>query len=221
MTSQDTQDLGSTREKLIDTVVTMLNENEQGRMKVQDIAKRAGLTTGAIYWCFKDRRDLIDTARAERYIKETLASMQASREEFEENARQGIPNVRGRYVVEMLGNPRLRRERVQVLAAAMTDPALGAAVRVAQQKIMAALVETFTSAQAAGIFRPDIDPVSLGAFVYSFAVGYAAIDLLDEAKPDPNAWLYLIGCVVQAFEVHPSPDARSAGMDFVHPQSPQ
>jgi TetR/AcrR family acrAB operon transcriptional repressor len=49
-----------TRQKLLDAAELLFQEQGVSRTSLQDIAKRAGATRGAIYWHFKDKADLFN-----------------------------------------------------------------------------------------------------------------------------------------------------------------
>lgn len=50
----------ATRDKLLDAAEHLFQEQGVSRTSLQDIAKRAGATRGAIYWHFKDKADLFN-----------------------------------------------------------------------------------------------------------------------------------------------------------------
>lgn len=50
----------ATREKLLDAAEHLFQQQGVSRTSLQDIAKRAGATRGAIYWHFKDKADLFN-----------------------------------------------------------------------------------------------------------------------------------------------------------------
>lgn len=49
---------GTARERLLDAALAELYEHGYAGTSLQAIARRAGLTKGAIYWSFRDKRDL-------------------------------------------------------------------------------------------------------------------------------------------------------------------
>lgn len=57
---------GTARRRLLDAAVEELREKGYEGTSLQAIASRAGLTKGAIYWSFRDKRDLFLTLVEER-----------------------------------------------------------------------------------------------------------------------------------------------------------
>ena len=65
-----------TQEALIDAFLTLLEERSFEEITVAQIAATAGLTTGAIYRRFKDKRALLEIA-FERFVEESIGHQQA------------------------------------------------------------------------------------------------------------------------------------------------
>jgi AcrR family transcriptional regulator len=57
---------GTARQRLLDAALAELRERGYEGTSLQAIARRAGLTKGAIYWSFRDKRDLFLTLVEER-----------------------------------------------------------------------------------------------------------------------------------------------------------
>jgi len=57
---------GTARERLLDAALAEVREHGYDGTSLQAIADRAGLTKGAIYWSFRDKRDLFLALVAER-----------------------------------------------------------------------------------------------------------------------------------------------------------
>ncbi len=71
----------STRERLVAAAIEVFVEQGYEQARVQDIARAAGLTTGAIYANFRDKRELLLAAIADRTAAEVEALVQAAGEQ--------------------------------------------------------------------------------------------------------------------------------------------
>lgn len=60
MVRRTKEEAQETRHKLLDAAEHLFQEQGVSRTSLQDIAKRAGATRGAIYWHFKDKADLFN-----------------------------------------------------------------------------------------------------------------------------------------------------------------
>ena len=65
---------GATREAILSAATHMMNEVGPGGLRVAEVARAAGMTTGAIYAHFVDRQDLISAVRAAQ-VRESHAEM--------------------------------------------------------------------------------------------------------------------------------------------------
>jgi len=66
----------ATREALLDALMELLRERPYADIGVSDIARRAGLTTGAIYARFGDKRG-VALAAHDRFVERSIATMDA------------------------------------------------------------------------------------------------------------------------------------------------
>src|SRR5882757_8975856 len=66
----------ASREALLDALMELLRERPYADIGVSDIARRAGLTTGAIYARFGDKRG-VALAAHDRFVERSIATMDA------------------------------------------------------------------------------------------------------------------------------------------------
>ena len=57
------------RLRLIDSTLFMIDRDGIDGARLRDIVEHAGMTTGSLYWFFKNRRALINAALAERFVR--------------------------------------------------------------------------------------------------------------------------------------------------------
>jgi hypothetical protein len=98
-----------------------------------------------------------------------------------------------------------RRERVQVLAAALDDPVLAKQVADVQRTLLAQLTNVIRTAQERRILRSDVDAYSVAVLVQSTTVGLASVDLAPDLVPQDDNWIHLMGRVVKALRASPDP----------------
>jgi TetR/AcrR family transcriptional regulator, acrAB operon repressor len=100
----------ATRHKLLDAAEHLFQAQGVSRTSLQDIARRAGATRGAVYWHFKDKADLFN-AMMERV---TLPLEQAFQDRLGEEQIQTDPLARicsgvGEALVRIASDPQTRR----------------------------------------------------------------------------------------------------------------
>jgi AcrR family transcriptional regulator len=159
------------------------------------------MTTGSLYWFFKNRRALINAALAERYIRKMRQLTDAAEDIIQKGLVIGDPlDLLAEITVKVSDAERAlaRRERVQVLAAALDDPILAKQVADVQRTLLAQLTSVIRSTQEMGIIRSDVDAYSVAVMIQSTAVGLASVDLAPDLLPADRDWIYLMERVVNA-----------------------
>lgn len=181
----------STRQRLIDATLAVIDERGVDAVKVTDVAERANTTTGSLYWFFKNRQALVNAALAERYVTHMRAVLASVEESFDRLFT---------YKVDPLEPARVdaRRRQIRVLADALEDPDLATAVAEIQREFLIRATSFVEEAQKAGLARPDIDPYSAALYVQAMAIGLAVIDLAPDLAPDPEKWWGINQVIVQA-----------------------
>ncbi|MDR1850102.1 MAG: TetR family transcriptional regulator, partial [Zoogloeaceae bacterium] len=84
MVRKTQEDALVTRERILDAAVVMFEEQGVSHTTLDDIARCAGVTRGAIYWHFKDKVDLF-SAMVERLVCPLLFKNKAYATRMEEN----------------------------------------------------------------------------------------------------------------------------------------
>src|SRR5262245_55818185 len=131
---------GSARERLLDAAMSEFREKGYGATSLQAIATRAGLSKGAIYWNFKDKRDLFAALVRERLEVPARALMQVT-----ERAPADTPTAAaiGAGVAELLATqPDLLVLAVEQWRFALRDESLRVELAERQQALSVAIGDT-------------------------------------------------------------------------------
>jgi len=182
----------NTRERLIAAAIDTFVAQGYDGARVQDIARAAGMTTGAIYANYRGKADLLFDAIA------SLAG--AELEGMLEHARGRDATA----VLEQLGGALTRRLRgrpsllLDAIVAARRDPELAAMLRARVTAREALLVELFERAIRDGAIDSDLEPATLARFCTTVAMGALVFRTLDLPIPDQNDWQTLINRLVDA-----------------------
>jgi AcrR family transcriptional regulator len=189
------------RTRLIDSALEIIDRDGVDGARLRDIVEHAGMTTGSLYWFFKNRRALINAALAERYIRKMRQLTDVAEDIINKGLVIGDPlELLAEITVKVSDAERAlaRRERVQVLAAALDDPILAKQVADVQRTLLAQLTSVIRSTQEMGIIRSDVDAYSVAVMIQSTAVGLASVDLAPDLLPADRDWIYLMERVVNA-----------------------
>ncbi len=196
------------RGRLIDSALVFIDRDGIDGARLRDIVEHADMTTGSLYWFFKNRRALINAALAERYVRKMRQLTDAAEEIIAKGLVIGDSlDFLAEITVRVSDPDRVmaRRERVQVLAAALDDPILAKQVADVQRTLLAQLTNVVRIAQEKRIIRSDVDAYSVAVMIQSTTVGLASVDLAPDLLPRDDNWIYLMERVVKALRASPDP----------------
>lgn len=153
-----------TRERIITAAAQVLAERGYAGTKLTDIAERAELKAGSLYYHFADRDDLVDSVlrrgvdESYRRVKEALKALDkdASHVERLETAVDG-------HLHSILQFGDVTSASLQLLR--QLPPELQPRYRREQQRYGAVWHKLIVAAQRDGAIRDDLDPVRLRLFI--------------------------------------------------------
>lgn len=189
------------RLRLIDSTLFMIDRDGIDGARLKDIVEHADMTTGSLYWFFKNRRALINAALAERFVRKMRSLTDLVADAFSRQADSSDPFLILNEITVQPNQPDrvdARAERVQVLAAALEDPVLAKHVADIQRQLLNQISDIVKEAQIKKIVRADVDPYAVAVMMQSTAIGLASIDLAKDLMPDLTAWNDLMNIVVLA-----------------------
>ncbi len=191
------------RLRLIDSTLFMIDRDGVDGARLKDIVEHADMTTGSLYWFFKNRRALINAALAERFVRKMRSLTDLVADAFSKDADLGDPMlILNEITVQPNQHDRVeaRAERVQVLAAALEDPVLAKHVADIQRQLLTQISEIIKEAQIKKVVRSDVDPYAVAVMLQSTAIGLASVDLAKDLMPDLKAWNDLMSIVVSSLQ---------------------
>lgn len=169
---------------------------------VAEIARRAGVTTGAIYSRYRGKAELLvealDVAMA-AHLESVLAT-------------SGARDVAG--VLAALGTNLLNADShdgdgllIEAVVAARREPELASMLerRLADER--ARLGKVIEAGKADGLFDPDLDGDAVLTFVQSIGLGFVLFRTIGTPMPDGEAWQVVIDRVISAARPRQIPTA--------------
>lgn len=175
-----------TRQQLLDAALRVFGRQGYDATTLDDIAREAAVTRGAIYWHFKGKAELYRALLTERQgpASEALATALAADEPPLERLRALI--TRSIALLEEDANYRATMELTLFKTGAAPELAAGFAQKVAGLRdLRQSLVELVRSGQAQGSLRPDLDPEAAATTILSLLNGVALTWLLDQEAFSP------------------------------------
>lgn len=183
--------LESTRERLIAAAIEVFLDQGFERARVQDIARAAGLTTGAIYANYRDKGELLFDAMGQRANVEVNALLHQA------------AGAEARDLLERLGAMLLHRPDAptllpDALAAARRDPELAALLRERLGRREDNIADLVDRAKRDGAIDPAVATDALTRFCMTLATGAVVVRALGLDPPDQDDWQALIHRLLEA-----------------------
>jgi AcrR family transcriptional regulator len=188
----------ATRDRLLDAAAAVFAEKGYDRAGVQEIARRAGLTTGAIYGRFTGKADLLQAA-IESHTTDELDDLFAQHR-FEGHASDILRTV-GSHLV-MNDCPEADDAEgallLEAFVAARRDPEVRSQLERLIEDRASVLGELVEEAKLDGSIDADLDTKSLVRFCHAVGLGFLLYDAIDISLPDAQPWEQLINRLVGA-----------------------
>lgn len=188
-----------TRERLIATVVVLLDERDPSRITVDEVLTESGISKGSLYHHFEDYSDLIEAALIRRFSRTVDWSIESITTMLTE-ARNREDVLKGlRRITEETQDVSLRpvrAERIRALGLATTSERFRVALGAEQQRLTSALADLWRETQDRGLFARDLDPYAAAVFIQSYTLGQVVNDITEE-QMDPQAWIDLVDRIIR------------------------
>ena len=188
-----------TRDRLLAAAVDLFAERGYDRVRVRDIAERAGVTTGAIYAHYPDVASLLADAagRAVDHGVRAVADVQPG--ELVEGLLRGAATTSyGR---------RLSREQgllLEAVVAARREPALRSALSEALGERLAVVQHAVEQGQAAGELRDDLSAAALAWFLYLAPIGMLTGRAAGLPGPDLDSLVPVFAAFIDSLRPDPA-----------------
>lgn len=209
--AEQTTSSDPTRERLLAAAAEVFAEKGYDRAGVQEIAHRAGFTTGAIYGRFRGKADLLLAAMESQSDDEFEALFAKSKiGGFEGKVTNILATVGSHLVTEEFDNGQALL--LEAFVAARRDPEVAGMLRRAVEGRAQEMTELIEEAKRTGAIDPSLDTLAIVRFCHAVGLGFLLFGAIDLARPEPKPWEDLIGLLIRAVEASPASPAGSAGM---------
>jgi AcrR family transcriptional regulator len=182
----------STRSRLVAAAIAVFVEQGYENARVHDIARAAGLTTGAIYANYRGKADLLSDAIGARTAVEVDALMH---DLGTGHARELLGALGDRLAQHREGPPPLL---LDAISAARRDPELAAVLRTRLAHRSRAVAELTDAAKREGAIAAEVDTDAFARFCVTLAMGALVMRTVGTEPPDPAEWHSLIERLLDA-----------------------
>lgn len=194
MSSAPLGDHDEIRDRLVAAAAEVFSEKGYDGARVQEIAKRAGLTIGAIYGRFTGKAELLRAA-IEAHSSSEFDDLFSSHE-FEGRVTDILTTV-GAHLVS---HHRTTEQALllEAFVAARRDPEVKRLVAEIVEDRANRLGELVADAKATGLVARDLDTLSVMRFCHAVGLGFLLMETIDISLPDAGPWEDLIARMVAA-----------------------
>lgn len=185
--------------RLLDAATDVFAERGYDRAGVAEIARRAGVTTGAIYSRYRGKAELLVEA-LDRHMAAHLEAVIAS---GELGTATDILATLGAHILEAdkhhLASGALLLEAT---VAARREPELASMLerRLADERMRVAKV--VDQAKAEGLFDPALDVDAVVTFIQSIGLGFVFFRTIGTPMPEPSDWQMIVDRLITAALPH-------------------
>lgn len=196
-----------TRERLLAAAAEVFAEKGYDRAGVQEIAHRAGFTTGAIYGRFRGKADLL-LAAMEAQCDDELEAL------FAEKLLHGGIEGKVTNILTTVGSHLVSEDfdigqalLLEAFVAARRDPEVAEMLRRVVERRANVLGQLIEEAKRTGAVDASLDTTAMVRFCHAVGFGFLLFGAIDLSRPQPQPWEELIGLLVDAVQ------APAAGAD--------
>ena len=179
-----------TRTRLIEATIEAIADGGEASVRVHNIAEKAEVREPSVYHFFKNRKELVDIAQAERYRRsyiemflpfQAMVDNATNAEEFEKALRQLFA---GSYRPE---RHQARAARVNVWGSAQSSEHLAEVVNAVNLDVARQFGTLLSHCQEKGWVRGDLDPMMLGLWAMG-QINSRNMAEMDEENFDLAEW---------------------------------
>lgn len=199
----------STRERLIDTVVELMETRNPDDVRIEEVLATSGISSGSLYHHFANFPDLVDQAVVARYSADIDVGMailtQAVVDATDvESLSRGLREATARAMSS--SRSAIRFNRSQVMARAAANQRFREALLPHQQRLNDAFAGLFRQLQAKGLVDPAVDPVTASFLVQAYTMGFVVNDVSGNPSSDEAVVDMIMRMLDRTFFVHPQGD---------------
>ena len=180
----------SVRDRLVAAAAEVFAERGYEGARVQEIVRRAGLSTGAIYTNFRNKADLLLAAVGTASVDSLFATIELAGGTAEGLRRAGheLPTAR-----------RDKRPLLfEALVAARRDPEVAALLRKRLVTFRSLVAHVVATGQREGDLAPDVDAAAVAEFCQALGMGFLLMEAVGLPHAGEAEWSALIDRLLDA-----------------------
>jgi AcrR family transcriptional regulator len=188
-----------TKERLIATVVELLDAHLPEELSTASVLEHSGISTGSLYHFFDDWAELIEQALLRRFAAGVAASTAVIRAIVDESADaeeffSRLDKVTHATQARTLAD--VRYERARLIVRSHKNERLSRELSILQQRLTDDLAMCFADAQAKGWLSAEFEPRTGAVYIQAYTLG-RIVDDVTSTPMDDSDWNRLIGRIAR------------------------
>lgn len=179
-----------TRERMLHLAIATIEEHGEAAVRVREVSDATGVSFASLYHFFGSREGLVEAALAEMYSR-SLREVNAAVADMVNTSTTLAEFIEGGRRVSLLAydpaRASARSTRLRVLGGLAGRPKLAARLAVEQHAANLELASILGVAQQRGWLKPNLDLVTLAAWLTGLTFGRAIVEVAPEGI-DLGAW---------------------------------
>lgn len=191
-----------TKEKLISTMVALMDEHALSNIQVDDVLRDSNISKGSLYHHFENFDELVESALINRFAASVDISIQLvgsavndtkSAEEFVEKIIEVTTVTQGRE------RSRFRLERARVIGLSVNSPRLLERLEQEQDRLTTAMADVVREAQEKGWVNKTFDARTIAVFMQAYTIGRVIDDVASKDQHvDSDDWNNVVNAAVKS-----------------------
>ncbi|MFM2385109.1 MAG: hypothetical protein RL166_983 [Actinomycetota bacterium] len=191
-----------TKEKLIATMVTLMDEHALSNIQVDDVLRESNISKGSLYHHFENFEELVEAALISRFAASVDLSIQLvaaavndtkTAEAFVEKIIEVTTVTQGR------DRSKFRLERARVIGLSVNSPNLLEQLEKEQDRLTAAMADIVREAQEKGWVSKTFDAKTIAVFMQAYTIGRVIDDVASKDEHiDSQDWNDVVNASVKS-----------------------
>lgn len=176
------KDAKQTKEDILKAALYVFEEKTYEKSSLNDIAKRAGVTRGAIYWHFKNKFDIFDEL-SKIYLEKVYNDMALAIEESDGNTKEKIKIFYNEYLDTIFYNEDYRRYKTIIEFKVSQSKEIEKITNVFieySEKYKIIIEKVIEDGKKCGEIRDDVDNDFLSMSILNWLIGFERLYLLQK-----------------------------------------
>ncbi|MEN9992840.1 MAG: hypothetical protein RLY83_410 [Actinomycetota bacterium] len=191
-----------TKEKLIATMVTLMDEHALSNIQVDNVLRDSNISKGSLYHHFENFDELVESALITRFAASVDISIQlvASAVNDTKSAKEFVEKIiEVTTVTQGRERSRFRLERARVIGLSVNSPRLLERLELEQDRLTAAMADIVREAQEKGWVNKTYDAKTIAVFMQAYTIGRVIDDVAsDNEHIDSQSWNDVVNAAVKS-----------------------